>query len=75
MKAPTSDSGIAIAGTAAARGLPRKRKITAVTISSASTRVLMTSLIDALMKVLASNATAWLIPLRKLPRDLPAEPP
>ena len=42
---PISDSGIAISGTMTARKLPRNRKITSVTISSASTSVLITSLI------------------------------
>ena len=48
-KVPTSDSGIAITGTVTARRLPRKRKITTVTMASASTSVLTTSLIEVLM--------------------------
>ena len=53
-KAPISDSGIAITGTTTARKLPRNRKMTTVTISSASTSVLMTSLIELLMNLVAS---------------------
>ena len=41
-----SDSGMAMTGTITARRLPRNRKITPVTISSASTSVLMTSRIE-----------------------------
>ncbi len=44
--------------------------MTAVTMSSASTSVLMTSLIEALMNVVASNTSAWLMPLGKLSGDL-----
>ena len=53
-KVPTSDSGIAITGTSTARKLPRNRKITTVTISSASTKVLTTSMMEVLMKAVES---------------------
>ena len=49
-----SDNGIAISGTMTARKLPRNRKITAVTISSASTSVLITSTMAVLTKSVAS---------------------
>ncbi|OIQ68818.1 hypothetical protein GALL_495850 [mine drainage metagenome] len=51
---PISDSGIATTGTKMALKLPRNRKITTVTITSASTSVLTTSVIDELMKAVES---------------------
>jgi len=51
---PTSDSGIATTGMITARRLPINRKITTVTISSASTSVLITSSIDVFTKSVAS---------------------
>jgi len=45
---------MAITGTMTARRLPRNRKMTMVTISSASTRVLMTSRMEVLMKKVES---------------------
>ena len=45
-KVPTSDSGIATTGIRTERGEPKKTNTTSVTISSASTRVCTTSLIE-----------------------------
>ena len=53
-KVPTSESGMAITGTITARRLPRNRKITTVTMTSASTSVFTTSLIEVLMKSVES---------------------
>ena len=51
---PISDRGIAITGMITARTLPRNRKITTVTISSASTRVFTTSRIDEVTNLVLS---------------------
>ena len=48
-KVPIIDSGIATIGTITARKLPRNRKMTTVTIASASTSVFTTSTIEVLM--------------------------
>jgi hypothetical protein len=62
-KAPTSDSGMATTGTSTARGLPRNRKITTVTITSASMRVLITSRMELVMNLVPSYATFWVTPV------------
>ena len=51
---PTRLSGMAMTGTATARRLPRNRKITTVTMSSASPSVFTTSTIEVLMKAVES---------------------
>ena len=51
---PISDSGIAMTGTITARKLPRNRKMTIVTIISASTSVFTTSEIEVLMNSVES---------------------
>jgi hypothetical protein len=50
MPAPTNDSGIVTTGISTARKLPRNRKITTTTISTASPKVILTSSIEAWMK-------------------------
>ncbi len=45
---------MAITGITTARRLPRNRKITTVTMSSASTSVLITSVMEVLMNSVAS---------------------
>ena len=48
-QAPTSESGMATIGMMTERTEPRKRKMTTITITSASTSVCMTSLIASWM--------------------------
>ena len=45
--APTSDSGIVTTGISTARKLPRNRKITPMTMTTAAARVDLTSSIEA----------------------------
>ncbi len=51
VKVPISDSGMAMTGISTERGEPRNRNTTTVTIISAWTRVLITSLIALFTKV------------------------
>jgi len=53
-KVPTSDSGMAITGMMTARRLPRKRKMTIVTMTSDSASVFTTSEMDVVMNVVES---------------------
>jgi hypothetical protein len=53
-KVPTSDSGMAITGMMTARRLPRKRKMTTVTMTSDSANVFTTSEMDVLMNSVES---------------------
>ena len=53
-KVPTSDKGMAMTGTKTARKLPKNRKITTVTMSKASSKVLTTSAMEVLMKSVES---------------------
>ncbi len=53
-KVPISDSGMAITGMMTARRLPRKRKMTTVTMTSDSTNVFTTSVMDVLMNSVES---------------------
>src|SRR5581483_8742378 len=61
-KVPTSDTGIVIAGMTVARQSSRKRKMTAITITIASSSVEITSLIESPTTVVVSNAMTYLIP-------------
>ncbi len=54
---PINDSGIVMTGITTARRLPRNRKMTTMTIATASMSVRMTSSIDALTK----NAMSYLL--------------
>ncbi|CFP10590.1 Uncharacterised protein [Bordetella pertussis] len=60
--APSMDSGIVTTGTSTARSEPRPRKITATTMRTASSCVLRTSSIEALMKRASSNGTCTSTP-------------
>ena len=51
---PISDSGMATTGITTARGAPRNRKITTVTMISASISVLITSWMELTMNLVAS---------------------
>src|SRR5258707_14727894 len=61
-KVPISDTGIVTAGITVARQSSRKKKITMMTMSTASTMVLTTSRTESPTTVVVSNATTYLIP-------------
>src|SRR5277367_1746297 len=59
---PTSETGIVMAGITVARQSSRKRKITAITIRIASSRVETTSLTESPMTVVVSKAMTYFMP-------------
>src|ERR1700742_2905850 len=56
-KVPTSETGMVMAGMTVARQSSRKRKMTAITMAIASSRVEMTSFTESPMTVVVSKAT------------------
>ena len=54
MPAPVSDKGIVTIGIATERGVPKNRKITMMTMTTAEASVLSTSSIEAWMNFVAS---------------------
>ena len=53
-KVPISDSGMAMTGMMTARSVPRNRKMTTVTMTSDSTSVFTTSVMEVLMNSVES---------------------
>src|SRR3954453_23261555 len=59
---PISDTGMVTAGIMVARQSSRNRKMTMITITMASSRVVITSLTESPTTVVVSNAITYFIP-------------